>query len=65
MSKGLTRSKEFLSRTSASSGRRENARTLGQLVCSFSVLYGISYWSVPAALVLGGLAGVVVLEVRQ
>jgi hypothetical protein len=60
----LTLSTAFLSSVSASSGRRERARTLGQLVCGFAVLYGISFWSVPAALIVGGLAGVIVLEVR-
>lgn len=63
-SRALTRSMAFLSKESASSGRRENARTLFQCVCAFSVLYGISFWSVPAALIVGGLAGIIAMEVR-
>jgi hypothetical protein len=35
-----------------------------QAVCALSVLYGISMWSVPAAFVVGGVAGIVAVEVR-
>lgn len=35
-----------------------------EAICAFAVLYGISFWSVPAALVVGGLAGVIAMEVR-
>ena len=33
-----------------------------QLAGVFAVLYGISYWSVPAALIVGGLGAVIAIE---
>ena len=36
-----------------------------QLAGAFSVLYGISYWSVPAALIVGGIAVIAAIENRS
>ena len=33
-----------------------------QLAGAFSVLYGVSYWSVPVALVLGGVGAILAVE---
>jgi hypothetical protein len=39
--------------------------TAFQCVCAFFTLYGVSYWSVPIALVIGGVAGILVAERQQ
>jgi hypothetical protein len=44
---------------------RNTVLTVFQCVCAFSVLFGISYFSVPAALIVGGLGGILVAERQQ
>jgi len=36
-----------------------------QLAGAFSVLYGISFWSVPCALIIGGISAIVAIEFQQ
>jgi hypothetical protein len=36
-----------------------------QLAGAFSVLYGISYWSVPIALIVGGVAAIAAVELQS
>ena len=33
-----------------------------ECVCAFAILYGISYYSVPIALIIGGLGGILAAE---
>lgn len=44
---------------------REGHKTVFELGAAFSVLYGISYWSVPAALITGGVAAIAIVEFRK
>lgn len=54
----------FLWKTCVSFGKAIDPKLVFELGCAFSVLYGISFWSVPAALITGGVAGIAVVEVR-
>ena len=68
ITRGKTRLGAFrawLWKISTSFGRRLDAHAIFQLGCAFSVLYGISYWSVPCSLIVGGVAGIAVVEIRR
>ncbi len=45
--------------------KRNTVLTVLECACAFSVLFGISWYSVPAALIIGGLGGIFAVERQQ
>lgn len=43
---------------------REFLMLLVQLASAFSILYGISFWSIPVALIIGGVGGILAMEMQ-
>lgn len=43
---------------------RNFAMLIIQLLGAFSVLYGISYWSIPCALIVGGIGAIAAMELQ-
>jgi hypothetical protein len=43
---------------------RNSFMLLIQLLGAFAVLYGVSYWSIPCALIVGGIGGIAAMEMQ-